>query len=295
MSPPGTPPVGKAVVVLSSHVVRGAVGNRSTIFALEIFGFQVWAVPTVLLPWHPGHGQATRFEPDPEQFGYLLDDLLESPWFGEVGAILTGYMASAAQAVQIADFVGTALSRNPAILYLCDPVIGDLGSLYVPTQTAVEIRDALLPQAAIATPNLHELAWLTNSGPLATAEAAIAAARSLAPATLLVTSAPAFVQGNTANLLVDKRTAFLAEHRQIAGPANGSGDLVSGLFLARILQGCSPRQALELSSASIFECIAKAAAAGSNELMPQSDLSLLLRPTATIAVRQISTTRLRSS
>ncbi|TGR73387.1 pyridoxal kinase, partial [Mesorhizobium sp. M1C.F.Ca.ET.189.01.1.1] len=50
----------RAVIVISSHVARGSVGNRAAVFALETRGFPVWAVPTIILPWHPGHGRATR-------------------------------------------------------------------------------------------------------------------------------------------------------------------------------------------------------------------------------------------
>ena len=46
------------VISISSHVARGCVGNRAMVFALERLGFETWAVPTVLLPHHPGHGPA---------------------------------------------------------------------------------------------------------------------------------------------------------------------------------------------------------------------------------------------
>ncbi len=49
-----------SILVISSHVVRGGVGNRAAVFALETLGHPVWALPTVILPWHPGHG---RFHP----------------------------------------------------------------------------------------------------------------------------------------------------------------------------------------------------------------------------------------
>jgi pyridoxine kinase len=48
------------ILVISSHVVRGSVGNRAAVFALESLGFPVWAVPTVTLAWHPGQGTAMR-------------------------------------------------------------------------------------------------------------------------------------------------------------------------------------------------------------------------------------------
>ena len=41
------------VIVISSHVVRGTVGNRAAVFALETLGHPVWALPTVILG--PGH------------------------------------------------------------------------------------------------------------------------------------------------------------------------------------------------------------------------------------------------
>ena len=74
----------RAVIVISSHVARGSVGNRAAVFALETLGHPVWAVPTVLLPWHPGHGPATRIVPDADQFSAFMKDLERAPWLGEV-------------------------------------------------------------------------------------------------------------------------------------------------------------------------------------------------------------------
>jgi pyridoxine kinase len=277
-----------AVIAISSHVARGAVGNRSIVNVLETFGFPVWAVPTVLLPFHPGHGRATRIEPEPALFGPFLDDLLGSKWFGETGAIITGYMANAAQAGKVAAFVGSAKKANPGLVYLCDPVTGDAGGLYVAAETAVAIRDLLLPQADIATPNIHELDWMTGAGGIADAATAVQAARRLAAPTVLVTSAPAFMRGNTANLLVDRDSAILAEHRRMDGPGNGSGDLVSALFLALLLSGSPPAEALEKVSASIFEIMSRAARRGSDELMPQADPQSLLNPLANVTLRSIA-------
>nr|WP_234827464.1 bifunctional hydroxymethylpyrimidine kinase/phosphomethylpyrimidine kinase [Sinorhizobium meliloti] len=49
---------------------------------------------------------------------------------------------------------------NPALTYLCDPVVGP--GLYVPEAIAGVMRDQLLPMADIATPNPFELSWLTE-------------------------------------------------------------------------------------------------------------------------------------
>lgn len=277
-----------AIVSISSHVVRGAIGNRSAVFALESFGFPVWAAPTVILPWHPGHGRATRIVPDQEQFRSMLEELASSRWTGEVAGILTGYMSSPAQAASVAQFVRAMKAANPAIVHLCDPVIGDHGGLYVSPETAAAIRDELLAQADIATPNRHELAWLAGSGPLDTAAAVARAAKAIAPQTVLATSTPAFMRGSIANLLSARGSVLLAEHRLVDGPPNGSGDLVSALFLAHTLRGATPEEALARTTASIFEIVSRAAARGSDELQPQTDRESLVRPTAMISVRNLA-------
>ncbi|MCP4072752.1 MAG: pyridoxal kinase, partial [Hyphomicrobiales bacterium] len=84
----------KAVLVVSSHVVRGTIGNRAIAFALEALGHPVWALPTVTLPWHPGHGTGTRIIPDEKDFIRLCDDLANAPWIDEIAAVITGFMAN---------------------------------------------------------------------------------------------------------------------------------------------------------------------------------------------------------
>ena len=147
----------KAVIVISSHVIRGSVGNRAAVFALESLGLPVWAVQTITLPWHPGHGPATRLVPDEKQFASVIDDLCQSPWLPEVGAVLTGYLGDPSQAKAIKKLVMVAREKNPDLVYLCDPVIGDQHGLYVSEDTVTEIKENLLPIADITTPNRFEL------------------------------------------------------------------------------------------------------------------------------------------
>ena len=93
------------VIAISSHVVRGAVGNRAVVFALERFGHPVWALPTVTLPWHPGHGPATRLVAPAEAFDALVGDLIRAPWLGEVSAVISGYLGDQRQAEGVAQLV----------------------------------------------------------------------------------------------------------------------------------------------------------------------------------------------
>ena len=275
-----------AVIVVSSHVARGAVGNRAAVFALQQLGFPVWAVPTVVLPWHPGHGPATRIVPDPGQFAALVRDLESSPWIGEVGAVLSGYLGDADQAVAVASLVSAVKARNPRALYLCDPVMGDAGGLYVPEATAAAMRDLLMPLADIATPNRFELEWLAGET-LGDNRAIGQAALRMGPSRMLVTSAHALMAGSIGNLLVTPREVILAEHRSVPKPPNGTGDLAAALFLARLMEGRSAEKALQMTAAAVFEVVARAVKRQADELMLETDAQSLAHPMAMVQMRRL--------
>jgi len=271
----------RAVIVVSSHVARGSVGNRAAVFALETLGHAVWAVPTVLLPWHPGHGPATRIVPDAAQFSAFLADLQRAPWLGEVAAVLSGYLGDASQAADVAALVRRVKAQSPDALYVCDPVMGDAGGLYVPEATAAAMRDHLIPIADIATPNRYELEWLVGRR-LDDPDTVIQAAVEIAPPRVLVTSAPAMMADGIANLLVTPSEALLAEHRQIAGPPNGLGDLTAAVFLARLMAGQDDARALQTTTAAVYEILARTARRGGDELQLETDAPSLSLPTAMV-------------
>ncbi|MDV4156287.1 pyridoxal kinase PdxY [Rhizobium brockwellii] len=275
-----------AVIVISSHVVRGSVGNRAAVFALETLGHPVWALPTIVLPWHPGHGRSTRLTFAETDFDAAIDDLIRAPWIGEVKAVLSGYFGNAAQARSVARLIGALRQNNPDLLYVCDPVMGDLGGLYVPEATAEAIRDHLIPLASLATPNRYELAWLSGAA-LEDNSAIMEAALALGPSRMLVTSAVPMMAGGTGNLYLSGRHALLAEHRVVENPPNGLGDLIAAVFLSRLLSGIEDEKALQLATASVFEVLARAVKRGSNELMLASDASSLSTPMAMVQMRRL--------
>ncbi|KQY23781.1 pyridoxal kinase PdxY [Rhizobium sp. Root483D2] len=279
-------PASGAVIVISSHVIRGSVGNRAAVFALETLGYPVWAVPTVILPWHPGHGPSTRVTIGEDDFNAVIDDLIRAPWAGEVRAVLSGYLGGAHQAQGVARLVNALRVNKPDLFYACDPVMGDVGGLYVPEATAVAMRDILLPLASLATPNRFELSWLCGAE-LETNAAFLEAALSLGPARMLVTSAVPMMQGSTGNLYLSGNHALLAEHRLIDNPPNGTGDLLAALFVARLLEGLNEERALQLATASVFEIIARTGKRGADELTLERDASSLATPMAMVQMRRL--------
>ncbi|WP_394887958.1 pyridoxal kinase PdxY [Mesorhizobium sp. AaZ16] len=276
----------RAVIVISSHVARGSVGNRAAVFALETLGYPVWAVPTVILPWHPGHGRATRIVPETEQFAALMKDLERAPWLGEVAGVLSGYLGNAEQADAVASLVAAVRERNPRATYICDPVMGDAGGLYVAEPLARALRDVLMPIADIATPNRYELEWMAGAK-LDDMRSVIAAAGEAGPATMLVTSAPAMMAGGTGNLLLTQSAALLAEHRIIERPPNGLGDLTAAVFLARLLDGQPAAKALQSTTAAVYEILARTAKRGGDELQLETDAQSLSHPMAMVQLRHL--------
>jgi pyridoxine kinase len=279
-------PAAGAVIVISSHVVRGSVGNRAAVFALETLGHPVWALPTIVLPWHPGHGKATRLTFLDVDFDSAINDLIGAPWLPEVKAVLTGYFADAAQVRSVARLITALRQKNPDLFYACDPVIGDLGGLYVAQPTAEAIRDHLIPLASLATPNRYELAWLAGA-PLKDNGAIMAAALALGPPRMLVTSAVSLLTGSTGNLYLSGRSALFAEHRSIENPPNGLGDLLSAVFLSRLLSGMEEERALQLATASVYEVLVRAVKRGSDELTLAADASSLTAPMAMVQMRRL--------
>ena len=282
-----------AVIVISSHVVRGTVGNRAAAFALEVLGFPVWTVPTVTLPWHPGQGLAGRITPSAEDFAALMQDLAKSPWLDEVGAVLSGYLGGVDQVAAVSTLVDTIKSNNENALYVLDPVMGDApnqtdGRLYVPEQQARQIREHLLKRADMVTPNPFELGFLAGRETPDTIDDIFDAAMALDMKSVLATSAPAMIDGHIGNLLVQQSgSAHLAEHRFAQGPPNGLGDLAAALMLGNVLDGNNPVDALCKTSASLYEVMMTASRARSNELLLEASIGSLINPTTRINGRAL--------
>jgi pyridoxine kinase len=108
----------KAPVVLSiqSDVVRGHVGNGAARFALQRCGFDVWALPTVLLSNHPGHGKVRGETTSVAKLGELLNGLDDHGWLIQCAGILSGYLGSADQAEIVAEAVTRVKAQNQKAL-----------------------------------------------------------------------------------------------------------------------------------------------------------------------------------
>jgi pyridoxine kinase len=242
------------VLAISSHVARGRVGLAVTAPALQWLGHEVWAVPTVLLASRPGLGRLARHDVPPHDLAAMLAALEADGCWGRLDAVLTGYFPSAASVQAAAQAVRAIRRAAPAIPVLVDPIVGDAGRLYVAEDTAAAIRDALLPLATIATPNLFELAWLAGASVRTRADVADAARR-LGPATVLVTSAEETATAVATVAVTAERKIERSLPRR-PGIPNGAGDLLAGLYLGHLLNGGEPTTVLDASLADLNRVLA---------------------------------------
>lgn len=245
------------VLAISSHVVRGHVGLDATVPALQHLGHEVWALPTVLLSSRPGLGRLVKRDVPAEDLAAMLAALEADGCWPSLDGVLTGYFPSPQSVFAAARAIAGIKAARPDIPVLVDPVVGDAGRLYVAHATAEAIRDALLPLATIATPNLFELSWLSGALSNPAEEEVAPRARALGPATVVVTSVsqtPAAV----ATLLVGEKCIERASPRRDGIP-NGAGDLFAGLFLGYVLNGCPGEAALDASLADLDRVLAASA------------------------------------
>lgn len=236
------------VLSVSSQVVWGPVGNSAAVPALQAAGHEVLSLPTVTLSNHPGHGPPAGFRTAAEDMARMLAALDSLGALDRLDALLTGYFATAGQVKEVAGL----LARMEVPFVLVDPVMGDHGRLYVPQDVADAIRAELLPRATCIAPNGFELGLLAGI-PVTDAGSAIAAARSLRLPEVLATSIP--VDGaHLATLLVTPKEVHSAVTRRLAQVPHGTGDFLSGLYLAQRL-AAPPRQALDAAMAVLGRAI----------------------------------------
>ena len=251
------------VVTISSQVAYGHVGNSATVPALQALGFEVLAIPTVLLAHHPGHGPAKGRMLPADELADLVQGIDAIGVLAQACGVLSGYLGLPGTAAVAADVVTRLRQSKPDALYLCDPVIGDNGRVYVREGVEQAIRSQLLPLADIVTPNQFELERLAGCS-VHTLEQAVDAARSLmplGPKVVVVTtlqhdaSAPDQVEA----LAVTADQVWRTTAPRLQRVQNGAGDLLAALLLGHLTLGKALPDALGLAVSAVQAVLVQSA------------------------------------
>ena len=219
-----------SVLILSSHVAATPVGGSLQAAALARMGIHVALVPTVLFGRHPGLGAPGGGPVSQPLLDGMLEGVAASGLLASLGAVITGYFASADQVAAAVRTIDAVRAVNARVLIAVDPIMGDEPKgLYVREEVANAIAADLVPRADLVTPNAWELARLGG--------------REAIGKPVLASSIPAGEEIGV--LYADAEQAWLATHAKVADAPNGTGDLLTALFVAARILGHPPREALQ--------------------------------------------------
>ena len=150
------------VLSIQSHTVHGFVGNKAATFPLQSMGFDVDCINTVSLSNHPAYSKGCKGQSlDADTFSSMIDGLDVNDLLN-YDIVITGYTRSSQHLETTRQAIERIRQINPNAIYLCDPVLGDHGSYYVPPELMEEYKQKLLPLSTMITPNFFECEVLSG-------------------------------------------------------------------------------------------------------------------------------------
>lgn len=284
------------ILSIQSSVAYGHVGNSAAVFPLQRLGHEVWPVLTVHFSNHTGYGAWRGPLLDPADVREVIAGIEDRGVLGTADAVLSGYQGDPAVGAVILDAVAKVKAANPDAVYCCDPVMGDVGrGMFVRPGIPEFMRDEVVPQADLITPNHFELDFLAGTETTNEAEvlAAVDAVRDRGPRQVLVTSVRYDDPGWEGDeqllemIAVSDEGAWSVTTPLLPIAPNGGGDITAALYLAHVLDTGSPAVALERTAASVFAVLEATLAAGTRELQIVAAQDAIADPSARFAARRL--------
>lgn len=305
----GMTPTLARVLSIQSHVVHGYVGNKAAVLPLQVLGVEVDAINSVQFSCHTGYSLFTGDVLQGDALWELVRGLEGNSLLGYTH-LLTGYIGSASVLRTVLRTL-TAIRRvSPAAVYLCDPVLGDAGKLYVPSELVEIYKTEVVPLATMLTPNQFEAELLTGMS-IATEADGFAACEQLHSQgvhTVVITSMQlddADAASSVITLLASRRrataadgtavpTRFRIDIPKIPSSFTGTGDLTAALLLAwtHRLGEEGLQQALENTVASVQAVLKRTVEEGdaNKELRLVQSIHDIIQPSVKLVARAVAMT-----
>ena len=281
------------ILSIQSHVAYGHVGNASAVFPMQRLGVEVWPIHTVQFSNHTGYGQWRGQVFSGDAIREIVGGIDERNVLPSCSGVLSGYMGDPGIGEAILDAVGRVKAANSNALYLCDPVIGDVGrGIFVRPGIPEFMRDRAVPAADIITPNQFELEYLSGREVrrLSDVRDALRAVHGLGPRVILVTSLRV---DDTPEDAIDLLVSDRGELSRVRTPLlpldiNGAGDAIAALFFVHFLKERDAAAALPKAAASIFGLLRRTAEAGSREILMVAAQDEFVSPSRLFEVERLS-------
>ncbi|XP_076662278.1 pyridoxal kinase isoform X1 [Halictus rubicundus] len=252
------------ILSIQSHVVSGYVGNKSAIFPLQLLGFEVDAINSVQLSNHTGYKVFKGQVLNDADLGTLMDGLAQNN-LDNYTYLLTGYVGSASFLKRIAGVVRALKQKNPNLIYVCDPVMGDNGQMYVPEELKEIYKTEIVPLADIIVPNQYELEYIEQillltdikTNTIEEVRTAIKVLHKEGPHTVAVSSAEIGNKLTAICSTVKDNKVIKIDIPKIPASFTGSGDLFAALFLAHTYLQDNVKDTIEKTVNSLHNVLLK--------------------------------------
>jgi len=264
----------KTILSIQSQVAGARVGNSVAAFAIERLGVRALQLPTTILGRRPDRGAPGGGPIAAETLASMIDALAEDDLLGEIDAVLTGYLGQPEQVAVILDAVERIKAANAGAIFVCDPVLGDEGRMFVKEAIADAVLNGLAPHADWLTPNVFELGLIAGREIDGLTPARDAARRIGKP--VLVSSIRTAI--GLGNLYTAPQSEWFCETARLPRAPKGAGDLLSALFVARRVRGDAPAVALEGATGGVYDVIVRSLAAESEDLLLPAAQDVLADP-----------------
>jgi pyridoxine kinase len=279
------------ILTIQSHVARGHVGLNAAVLPLQLLGFEVDAVPTVVFSNHLGWPEFKGRALDLDWIRDLIDGV-DRRGLDRCRCLLTGFIG----APELGEVVLHALDRvraaNPEALYACDPVMGNEEGFFVRPGVPEYLRDHIVPRADILFPNHMELEFLVGRKVRGVAQAREAAleVQAMGPGAVVVTSLEA--RDDHADVIpvvaIDRNGAWQAEVARLDVPVDGAGDLIAAVFTAMVLKGSATPDALAHALAATHGVMRRTASLGREEMALVEAQQEIAKPSERVNVHALA-------
>ena len=286
------------VLSIQSHVTYGHVGNSAAALPLQLLGVQPVLIHTVQFSNHTGYGEFKGQVFRADHIKDVIDGLRARGVLQRCQAVLSGYLGDAAIGEVILGTVQEIRRQRPDLLYLCDPVMGDVGrGIFVRPGIPEFLSHRALSQASLITPNQYEFELLCDRPVSSVSDAAAAAQALLQTADKPELKAVVITSLRTPDLPIDSlgtlavaagqawlmRTPYL----NLEPLPNGMGDIFSAILLGRLLTGNPLRQALASAVSALFGLLERTPN-GSRDLPLIAAQSQILHPDRLFITEQVN-------
>ncbi|MBT2717068.1 pyridoxine/pyridoxal/pyridoxamine kinase [Bacillus sp. ISL-57] len=243
----------KRAMTVAGSDSSGGAGLQADLKTFQEFGVYGMSALTTIVTMDPKNGWAHNVFPTPVE---VLEAQIETILSIGIEAMKTGMLGS----VEIIELVARKIDELKLDKVVIDPVMVCKGEDEVlHPETAVALRELLVPRATVVTPNLFEAAQLAGTAPIKTIDDMRAAAEkvhALGAKYVLIKGGNKLDHDKAIDLLYDGQEFEILESEKIETTnTHGAGCSSSAAIAAQLAEGKSPREAILISKDFITEAV----------------------------------------